>query len=40
MGKEAKHVVRLGAKDREWLQVLIREGGTSAYRIEAGARCC
>ena len=30
MGKEAKHVVRLGAKDREWLQALIRKGGASA----------
>jgi len=30
MGKEAKHVVRLGAKDREWLQVLVRKGGASA----------
>jgi transposase len=30
MGKEAKHVVRLGARDREWLEVLIREGGASA----------
>jgi transposase len=30
MGKEAKHVVRLVAKDREWLQVLVRKGGASA----------
>jgi len=30
MGKEAKHVVRLMAKDREWLQVLVRKGGASA----------
>ena len=30
MGKEAKHVVRLVAKDRKWLQVLVRKGGTSA----------
>ena len=30
MGKEAKHVVRLGAEDREWLQVLVRKGGVSA----------
>ncbi len=30
MGKEAKHVVWLGAKDREWLQVLVRKGGASA----------
>jgi transposase len=29
MGKEAKHVVRLGTKDREWLQVLVRKGGMS-----------
>jgi transposase len=30
MGKEAKHVVRLGAEDRERLQVLIRKGIASA----------
>jgi transposase len=30
MGKEAKHVVRLGAEDREWLQTLVRKGGVSA----------
>jgi len=30
MGKEAKHVVRLGAEDRERLQVLIRKGSASA----------
>ena len=30
MGKEAKHVVRLGVKDREWLQALIRKGSASA----------
>ena len=29
MGKEAKHVVRLGAEDREWLQTLVRKGGVS-----------
>ncbi len=30
MGKEAKHVVRLGARDREWLQALICKAGVSA----------
>ncbi len=30
MGKEAKHVVRLGAEDRERLQALIRKGSASA----------
>ena len=26
MGKETKHVVRLEARDREWFEVLIRNG--------------
>jgi transposase len=30
MGKEAKHGVRLGAKDRDRLQALVRKGGVSA----------
>ena len=30
MGKEAKHVVRLVAKEREWLQVLVHKGSASA----------
>ena len=30
MGKEAKHVVRLVAKDRERMQMLVRKGGASA----------
>ena len=34
MGKEAKHVVWLGAKDREWLQVLIRRGSASASTVK------
>jgi transposase len=34
MGIEAKHVVRLGAKDREWLQVLIRKGSISASVVK------
>ena len=34
MGKEAKHVVWLGAKEREWLQVLIRRGSASASTVK------
>ena len=34
MGKEAKHVVRLGAKDRERLQALIRKGSASASVVK------
>ena len=34
MGKEAKHVVRLGAKDREWLQVLIGKGSASVSVVK------
>jgi len=34
MGREAKHVVRLGAKDRKWLQVLIRKGSASAFVVK------
>jgi transposase len=34
VGKEEKHVVRLGAKDRERLQVLIRKGSASASVVK------
>jgi len=34
MGKEAKHVVRLRATEREWLEVLIRKGKASASVVK------
>ena len=34
MGTEAKHVVRLEAEDREWLQTLLRKGGQAESVIK------
>ncbi len=39
MGKEAEHVMRLGAKERDWLQALVRKGGVSASVLKL-LGCC
>lgn len=34
MGKDAKHIVRLKAEEREWLQSLVRKGGRSESALK------